>query len=213
MSHNAKIMSPQDFKYLNEDTPLDFLPQKINNKNVYVEIWTRLMAVFVDAILFISLYFILFIILKLYSSLSEDAQLHLTTNLFIFGSGIGSYLYDLIFYSVYGATLGDRAVGIVISRPNGDRVGFTRILVLVIGEILIQVSIGSLFELFTDSSWVNHLGAVIWGVGNVISIIFTKQKRRLIDFIAGTVYMYKDTLTIDPINSDDSPKSLVSLQA
>ena len=179
---------------------MNFLPQQINNKNVYVGVWTRLMATGVD---YIPLF--LFSILY-YSILLVNPQLNLAVNIYTFlvyaFLDILYYIYVPIFYIAYGATLGDQAVGIVISRPNGERVLYKRILVLVVGYTLLEYSMVSLISLL-PGGYFKYSMLFAWCAVDLILILFTKHKRRLIDFIAGTVYMHKNALATDPVNSDE----------
>lgn len=117
----------------------------------------------------------------------------------------------------WGATLGKLAVGIRVTLPDGGAIGWGRaclresvdilfILLLIGVETYTIGQAGSRFDDLTSffaalrllgelqPAWMQHANFLfsVWTWGNVATLCFTKQRRALHDFLAGTVVVRKE---------------------
>lgn len=189
---------------------MDFLPTKIDDRDVYAGFWKRFFAGFVDLLAFMPLMFLFHFI----DGISIGAAM--------FGAVLSGFmycLYSISFHYKFGATLGKMAAGIKVTRPNGDNIGLQQAVLrssidLIFAVVTIYMQLYALSQV--DPAIYLHAGltekgqhmlqfypswhqtfqimATIWVLSEFIVLLFNRRKRALHDFIAGTVVVQQTML-------------------
>jgi uncharacterized RDD family membrane protein YckC len=126
----------------------------------YAGFWLRFAALMIDMVIFFVFNAIVLGILGINFINSSDPEAALTGVLGYYGIiQIGAILYfTLMESSAWQATLGKRAVGIIVTDLNGQRISFPRALGRYFGKILsgIVLLIGYIMAAFTDRKQALH---------------------------------------------------------
>jgi len=187
---------------------MEFLPIEIENEKVYAGFGKRFGSAIVDMLVFIPFMFVFHFIQS--SSLSM-AMVGVVLSSILFSA------YTVYFHYKFGATLGKMALGIKVTLPNGEKIGFKQAILrssvdlafalfMVIAQVM-AISNADL-EVYLNAGWIERAeyimplfpawyGAVniasqLWYWGEFIVLLFNKRKRALHDFIAGTVVIRKE---------------------
>jgi uncharacterized RDD family membrane protein YckC len=139
----------------------------------YAGFWLRFGAMMIDSILLTIVIFGTALVFGLAAGFttSGGTGVALGSLMLIPLMGIGSWLYFAICEaSAYQATLGKRAVGLIVTDLNGDRISFGRALGRLCSKLLNSMSFG--------------IGWIMAG--------FTDRKQALHDFVAGTLVIKRD---------------------
>lgn len=185
---------------------MEFLPLKINNKNVYAGFRKRSGAYFIDLLILIPVCLIYF---KIYAISIPIAIISIFVLNFIF------HFYTIFLHYKYGATLGKMFAQIKVTMPDGSPIGFQEAFLrsfidICYSLIIIFLHIGVLIqfdpELFSSTADIRNeefqkLSPKLWGSLDtiyylwffieLITLLFNERKRALHDFIAGTVVIHK----------------------
>jgi len=187
---------------------MEFLPIEIENEKVYAGFGKRFGSAIVDMLVFIPFMFVFHFIQS--SSLSM-AMVGVVLSSILFSA------YTVYFHYKFGATLGKMALGIKVTLPNGEKIGFKQAILrssvdlafalfMVIAQVM-AISNADL-EVYLNAGWIERAeyimplfpawyGAVniasqLWYWGEFIVLLFNKRKRAPHDFIAGTVVIRKE---------------------
>jgi len=106
-------------KCRNKET-MNFLPLEINGNKVYAGFWKRFCASFIDALIIVGVTFPLMKTLDLYGS---DRSLTIVLSVFRF---LLMHMYTVYLHARFGGTFGKLAVGIRVTRPDGNRIGWNQ---------------------------------------------------------------------------------------
>src|ERR1035437_6315209 len=191
---------------------MDFLPLEIDGKRVYVGFWKRFWSIVADGLVLLP-----FTLLFLWS---EGFNRTLAVILTVPSAVLFSF-YSIYFNARFGGTLGKLAVGIRITKPNGEKIGWKEawlrssvdlifafaMLVLTLWALVLvdpreYTSAGFLQRLQLLSSyypWWYQLiiiGQQVWLWSEVVILLLNRRKRALHDFIAGTVVVHKQFVGI-----------------
>ena len=173
------------------------------NNDVYADLWTRIAARIVDFVIMLPVAGLIFYI----NGLSKDAYFYaILPNLAIY------IWYEVYLVKRYGGTPGKLIMGIKIIQKDGDDVdwhaSFMRYLVpfcLTLSGIFIMMwTLGMIDDstymnmgflkktlLLSDfnplMSKIQSFTSLGWTIAGIISILSTKRKRAVHDYIAGTV--------------------------
>src|ERR1035437_9747628 len=191
---------------------MDFLPLEIDGKRVYVGFWKRFWSIVADGLVLLP-----FTLLFLWS---EGFNRTLAVILTVPSAVLFSF-YSIYFNARFGGTLGKLAVGIRITKPNGERIGWKEawlrssvelifafgMLVLALWALVLvdpreYTSTGLLQRtqlLASFFPWwypVVSIGQQVWLWSEVVILLLNRRKRALYDFIAGTVVVHKQFVGI-----------------
>lgn len=138
----------------------------------YSGFWARWAALFIDSVILgVATFIGAVAFAALGFAAGEDAALIAGVAGYYILSIVGSWLYfALLESSSRQATLGKQAVGAIVTDENGQRISFGRATGRFFAKVLSQLSLG-----------------VGW-----LMAAFTKQKRGLHDFVAGTLVVNRD---------------------
>jgi len=169
------------------------IPNEFHEEDYYAGFWRRGIAYQIDASIFILCLFLIYIILThgnliLLSSLIE-------TNLvlgisFLFITLFGYYTF---FIYKYGATIGQRIVGIKVKRKDSSVLTYKHSVIRFIAKIscfLVPVLLDSLItDDYLSDDIESLLGLAFIGLISIDYLIqpFTKNKQTIHDMIAGTI--------------------------
>lgn len=139
---------------------------------MYSGFWARWAALFIDSVILgIATFIGAVAFAALGFTAGEDAALIAGVAGYYLLSIVGSWLYfALLESSSRQATLGKQAVGAIVTDENGQRISFGRASGRFFAKVLTQLSLG-----------------IGW-----LMAAFTKQKRGLHDFVAGTLVVNRD---------------------
>ncbi|WP_339891886.1 RDD family protein, partial [Neptuniibacter pectenicola] len=187
---------------------MEFLPIEIKNEKVYAGFGKRFGSAIVDMLVFIPFMFVFHFI--------ESSSLSMA----MVGTVLSSILfsaYSVYFHYKFGATLGKMALGIKVTLPNGEKIGFKQAILrssvdlafalfMVIAQVMAISNADP--EVYLNAGWMERAeyimplfpawyGAVniaseLWYWGEFIVLLFNKRKRALHDFIAGTVVIRQE---------------------
>ena len=187
---------------------MEFLPVEINNEKVYAGFWKRVVAVIIDLLLLI---FIIFCSYAVLGSSIASAVVNLIFSTLFFS------VYIIYFHYRYGATLGKLIVGIKVTLPNGEKIGFRQsimrssvdlvfVVLVIFSEAYALLSVDSTI-MFSDSVMVEKSGVLqqyhpfwykytellnnFWYFSEFLVLLFNERRRAIHDFIAGTVVIHK----------------------
>jgi uncharacterized RDD family membrane protein YckC len=142
-------------------------------RSIYGGIATRAIALAIDAavtlVLFMSVVGVVALVSSLVGGLRPD---WLVGVLLAAGSMLVAGIYFVLFWSAAGQTPGMRLLRIRVRGPAGDHLSIGRSLVRLVGLGL----------------------AIVPMFAGFVPVLFTKRRRGLPDFLAGTVVLYDDTL-------------------
>ena len=189
---------------------MNFLPLEINENKVYAGFWKRFCASFIDALIIVGVTFPLMKTLDLYGS---DRSLTIVLSVFRF---LLVHMYTVYLHARFGGTLGKLAIGIRVTRPDGNRIGWNqawrRSSVDIAFAFLVLVSeVWAMFKVdwtqVAALSWgerTTRLREVyplwyraidvfqnVWIWSEVFVVLLNRRKRALHDFIGGTVVVKK----------------------
>lgn len=186
---------------------MDFLPYKINFKDVYAGFWPRFAAGFIDFLILMPLIYLSFYINR--QNLTGAILLSVPIALsFIF--------FHAFFNARFGATPGKMALKIKIVKPDGTAIGWSEALkrqAVDIGFNAMSVGVQLWGFLHMDSalydsatwpeqtammkefrpSWFYIITIVqlLWMLTDIIVFFSNKRRRAAHDFIGGTVVIHK----------------------
>lgn len=191
---------------------MDFLPLAIDGKRVYAGFWKRFCSIWVDVLVLLPFAFLF--------TWSEGFNRTLAIILAVPSTVLFPF-YSIYFNARFGGTLGKLAVGIRITKPNGEKIGWKAawlrssvdlifaflMLVLTLWALVLvdpreYTSAGLLQRLQLLSSyypWWYRLiiiGQQVWLWSEVVILLLNRRKRALHDFIAGTVVVHKQFVGI-----------------
>ena len=186
---------------------MEFLPLEKEGGKVYAGFWKRLPAALIDTLVLIPLIFVFHYIQSINIIIAMIAAVIFS---FLFS------LYGVYFNLKYGGTLGKLAVGIRVTKPNGQKISLR--------EALLRSSVDIVFGLLFTASEVYAISRVdpdaylmagymergklliplyleyskfiydlsnVWYWSEMVVLLLNKRKRALHDFIAGTVVIKK----------------------
>ena len=185
---------------------MEHLPLEVNNKFVYATFSQRLLAGFIDMLVFLSLMFVY----RLMSSNSISGDLMLE---FVVLSVPVIYTVLLNYY--YGGTLGKLAQGIRITQIDGSKISFVQSLLrssvdIIITLVLFAITVVTLTSLGLDQlseyfyqdwfdrsiylmdyypdwePWVENI-MLAWYWSELLVMLTNERRRALHDFIADSV--------------------------
>jgi uncharacterized RDD family membrane protein YckC len=201
-------MRPITKAFLRKGEVMEFLPIEIKNEKVYAGFGKRFGSAIVDMLVFIPFMFVFHFI--------ESSSLSMA----MVGTVLSSILfsaYSVYFHYKFGATLGKMALGIKVTLPNGEKIGFKQAILrssvdlafalfMVIAQVMAISNADP--EVYLNAGWMERAeyimplfpawyGAVniaseLWYWGEFIVLLFNKRKRALHDFIAGTVVIRQE---------------------
>jgi uncharacterized RDD family membrane protein YckC len=156
-------------------TPITASPVSENaNQIKYAGFWVRFIACAIDGIILLLINIPITIIFYLASGNSFDAtdrssDMSLGFN---FSSYIVTWAYYILMTDKYQATLGKKAMGIIVVDETLDKAP--------LGRIILRETVGKI------------ISTIILFIGYIMAA-FTNKKRSLHDLISGTVVIYKDS--------------------
>lgn len=189
---------------------MNFLPIEIDGIKVYAGFWKRLCASVIDALIIVGVMFPLMKTLDLYGS---DRSLTIVRSVCPF---LLVNMYTVYLHARFGGTFGKLAVGIRVTRPDGNRIGWNQAwrrssVDIAIAFLVLVSEVWAIFQV--DWTQVAALGSderttrlqegsplwdraidvlqTVWLYGEVLVVLFNKRKRALHDFIGGTVVIKK----------------------
>jgi uncharacterized RDD family membrane protein YckC len=196
-------------KCRNKET-MNFLPLEISGNKVYAGFWKRFCASFIDALIIVGVTFPLMKTLDLYGS---DRSLTIVLSVFRF---LLMHMYTVYLHARFGGTFGKLAVGIRVTRPDGNRIGWNQAwrrssvdiaiaLLVLVSEVwaMFQVDWTQVAALGSDERttrlqevsplWDRAIDIFqnVWIWSEVFVVLLNRRKRALHDFIAGTVVVKK----------------------
>lgn len=187
---------------------MDFLPIEINNEKVYAGFWRRFCAAIIDTLILV-IFVLVFDFIEITSLLSEIISLVISSLLFS--------AYTILFHYKFGATLGKMTVGIRVTLPNGEKIGFKHatlrssvdlvfVVFITVAQIIAISNADS--EIFLNGNlleraeyilplfpvWYGfvNLANQLWYWGEFFVLLFNKRKRAIHDFIAGTIVIHQE---------------------
>lgn len=199
---------------------MDFLPLKIDGKRVYAGFWKRFRSIWVDC----------FVLLPFAFLFAWLQGFHRTLAMFlIVPSTVLFALYSIYFNARFGGTLGKLAVGIRITKPNGEKIGWKEAwmrsfvdVMFALAMLLLELwALGLVDPLeykdvgllqrqkllsFHYPWWhqIVFIGQQVWLWSEVVVLLLNRRKRALHDFIAGTVVVQKEFVGIMSSRTFDS---------
>jgi len=130
-------------------------------EKVYPQIIERVKAVLIDMVILLAF---MFGMTKLFSQFENvNDQFRIVAAVFI------AFIYDPLFTSLFGGTLGHFAVGIRVKRANNEN-----------KNILFPLAL------------VRYLFKVYLGWISLITVYFNKRSKAIHDMVVGSVVIYKD---------------------
>ena len=191
---------------------MDFLPLEIDGKRVYAGFWKRFWSIWAD--------FLVLLPFALLFAWIEGFNRTLAIVLVVPAAFLFSF-YSVYFNARFGGTLGKLAVGIRITRSNGEKIGWKEACLrssvdLVFASAMAAIALRQLWlvdpleyintgffqrlQLLSlyDSWWypVVSAGQQVWVWSEVLVLLLNRRKRALHDFIAGTVVVRKEFIGI-----------------
>lgn len=189
----------------------------------YAGIGLRAPALIIDVIIFMGVC-LLMIRLENYSFVSYAVSRYLLTVFVV--------AYDIFFLVKFGATPGKLAMKIKVVKtslePISFKEAFLRLSVNILFGVLSLIAFTIAFNSFSSEPyrvmtyiekarymgsfyphWSNYIPtfSVLWGFGNLISILLNKKRRAIHDFIAGTVVIIRpDKYKIYDVPVPEKPK-------
>ena len=187
---------------------MEFLPILIDGNKVYAGFWKRFCAALVD----MAVWFPFGLLIYKFESINiPTAMVAAVIGAFFFSS------YSIYLNLKYGGTLGKLAVGIRVTKPNGEKIQFKEAFLRSLVDILYAV-IFSVLQVYAISrvdpaaylsaGYVERMALVVplypefskyttpvgdlWYWSEMIVLLLNKRKRALHDFIAGTVVINKE---------------------
>ena len=144
-----------------------FHDQPIYLKDNYAGFWLRFAALMIDGIVFVIIIAILSMVFGIAMITSDDSEegVYFLLGFYGFIKIIIILYFSLLESSKWQATLGKRAVGILVTDENGGKISFGRALGRHFAKLL--------------SSIILNIGFIMAG--------FTERKQALHDLIAGTL--------------------------
>jgi len=187
---------------------MEFLPLLKDGKKVYAGFWKRLCAAITDTLVWIPVAFIFYHIQSISITIAVVAAV---IHAFFFA------IYSICLNLKYGGTLGKLAVGIRVTKPNGEKIGLREALLrssvdIVYGLLIAVFTVYAIHQVDSDvyltagymerlrllaplypeySKHTNILGTV-WYWSELIVLLLNERKRALHDFIARTVVIHKE---------------------
>ena len=193
---------------MHKDDKMEFLPIFKDGNEVYAGFWRRLGAAVVDILVLIPFASLFHYLKSINISMAIVAAV---INLFVFS------IYSIYFNIRYGGTLGKLAVGIRITKPNGEKIGvreaFLRSSVdlahaLIFAILQFQAISQVASDAYLTAGYIERIRLLvpfypayskyvgflsdIWYWSEMIVLLLNKRKRALHDFIAGTVVIHKE---------------------
>ena len=187
---------------------MEFLPILKDERNVYAGFWKRLGAAIIDMFILIPFAFLFYYIQSINITTAIVAAV---INSFFFS------IYNVYLNLKYGGTLGKLAVGIRVTKPNGERIGLREALLrssvdIVYGLLLAVFQVYAISQvdydayltagymeivkllvpLYPEYSKYTKILSNVWYWSEMIVLLLNKRKRALHDFIAGTVVIHKE---------------------
>jgi len=188
-------------------------PQKERKlRSVYAGFWIRFLARTIDAIIYMLPFFT--VISWIYARVSRE--LYFTVSLFCSILVCGYFIY---LHGRWGQTFGKMVTGIKVVRISGESIDYKtaalRNIVDIGSSILYTILTLAALTTIPDIKWIKLTASTrsmtllhtfptfhtiltcalsLWVFANVISILLTKKKRALHDFIAGTMVIYPKRL-------------------
>jgi uncharacterized RDD family membrane protein YckC len=190
---------------------MNFLPLEIDGIKVYAGFWKRFCASFIDALIIIGVTFPLMKTLDLYGS---DRSFTIVLSVFRF---LLVNMYIVYLHARFGGTFGKLAVGIRVTRPDGNRIGWNQAwrrssvdiaiaLLVLVSEVwaMFQVDWTQVAALGSDERttrlrevsplWYRAIDIFyydVWMYSELFVVLLNRRKRALHDFIGGTVVIKK----------------------
>ena len=190
---------------------MNFLPLEIDGIKVYAGFWKRFCASFIDVLIIFGVTFPLMKTLDLYGS---DRSLTIVLSVFRF---LLVNMYIVYLHARFGGTFGKLAVGIRVTRPDGNRIGWNQAwrrssvdiaiaLLVLVSEVwaMFQVDWTQVAALGSDERttrlrevsplWYRAIDIFyydVWMYSELFVVLLNRRKRALHDFIGGTVVIKK----------------------
>ena len=186
---------------------MNFLPIEINGNKVYAGFWKRFCAGFVDAFIIMPLAFLLLWL----EGFDRTLAIFITVP-----SSILFAMYNVYFHARFGGTPGKLAVGIRVTRPDGNRIGWNEAwkrssVDLFFASLVLVFEVWALLHVdptkYSSFGWIERTQLLqqhqpswfssvnilhqVWIWSEVVVLLFNKRKRAIHDFIAGTVVIHK----------------------
>ncbi len=175
--------------------------------SIYGGFWRRLIALFFDMIIFLSIFFI-------FQYINNKGRIYAFYTLI--PSLLFYFTYHIYFVKLYGGTLGKLIVGLRIRNKNGKKVGWKEAILRDIVSWIISIFTTIIFlvplfkisnQEFLSLNYFERLAKLnrllpfnydpisyfsqFWMFSEFIVLLMNKRKRALHDFIAGTVVIKK----------------------
>lgn len=186
---------------------MQFLPIKINGKQVYAGFWLRFGAAMIDLVFLIPLGLAFAYLHKFSFSL---AIAFAPVSAFLFS------VYNIYFNAKFGGTIGKLAVGIRVTRPDGSWIGWREawlrscidvalaaawmtVEIYALMKVNVQTYLSSgvfeRMELLESlyPAWCSYIERVgdVWCWSELVVLLLNRRRRALHDFIAGTVVIHR----------------------
>lgn len=186
---------------------MDFLPLKIDGKRVYVGFLKRFCSIWVDCFILLPFIF-LFLWLEGFNRTLAFILVVPSTVLLNF--------YSIYFNARFGGTLGKLALGIRITKPNGEKIGWKEAWLrssvdLIFAFVILVLTLWALVLVdpreYTSAGLMQrqqllaacfpwwfpavNIGQQVWLWSEVVVLLLNRRRRALHDFIAGTVVIQK----------------------
>ena len=205
--NSVKKMQPYNINVMQKHNSMDFLPTLKDEKKVYAGLWKRLCAAITDMLVWIPVLFIFYHIQSINIVTAVIATVI---------QGFSFSIYSIFLNLKYGGTLGKLAVGIRITKPNGEKIGLREALLrssvdIIYGLLFVAFQVYAISQVDSDvylaAGYMERMKLLgpyypeynkyssiffnVWYWGEMIVLLFNKRKRALHDFIAGTVVIHK----------------------
>lgn len=186
---------------------MDFLPLEIDGKRVYVGFWKRFCSIWADCFVLIPFAFLFLWLEGLNRTLAF---------ILVVPSTVLLNFYSIYFNARFGGTLGKLALGIRITKPNGEKIGWKEAWLrssvdLIFAFVILGLTLWALVLVdpreYTSARLMQRqqllaacfpwwfpavsIGQQVWLWSEVVVLLLNRRRRALHDFIAGTVVIQK----------------------
>ncbi len=187
---------------------MEFLPIMRDGNRVYAGFWKRLGAAAIDLLVWIP-----FIIFFYYIQSINIPIAIVAAVIYAFSFSIFCIFFNLR----YGGTLGKLAVGIRVTKPNGEMIEVREALLrssvdIIFGLLFACFQVFAICQVDSDkyliAGYMDRVKLImphypefsndmntfsdVWYCSEMVVLLFNKRKRALHDFIAGTVVVQKE---------------------
>jgi uncharacterized RDD family membrane protein YckC len=125
----------------------------------------------------------------------EDSNAASVTNLVNFVSLFLPYMYAILFHGYAGQTIGKMIAGIkILDKSENTEINFSQAIlrdIIPLGSVLVLSVLGLINKngVATTSAIVFMSIILSWSVLEIVTMLFSKKRRALHDFIAGTIVL------------------------